>query len=82
MWSFVLETCDNQTSVGNPMILSKLNAYESFGGWYGSLWAIFQPAAHCSFSYSASACFRMGMSGAASFQRVRTCYPSTSSSGW
>jgi transposase len=28
-------------------------------------------AAHCSFAYSALACFRIGMSGSASFQRVR-----------
>jgi hypothetical protein len=27
--------------------------------------------AHCNFAYSALACFRMGMSGSASFQRVR-----------
>ena len=27
--------------------------------------------AYCSFAYSALACFRMGMSGSASFQRVR-----------
>src|ERR1700687_1021862 len=27
--------------------------------------------AHCSFAYSALACFRMGISGSASFQRVR-----------
>jgi hypothetical protein len=26
---------------------------------------------HCSFAYSALACFRMGISGSASFQRVR-----------
>jgi hypothetical protein len=26
---------------------------------------------YCSFAYSALACFRMGMSGSASFQRVR-----------
>ena len=28
-------------------------------------------SSHCSFAYSALACFRMGMSGSASFQRVR-----------
>jgi DNA-binding NarL/FixJ family response regulator len=28
---------------------------------------------HCSFSYSALASFRMGMSASASFQRVRKC---------
>ena len=28
-------------------------------------------AAYCNFVYSALACFRMGMSGSASFQRVR-----------
>jgi hypothetical protein len=28
-------------------------------------------SAHCSFAYSALACLRMGMSGSASFQRVR-----------
>jgi len=29
------------------------------------------PQPHCSFAYSALACFRMGMSGSASFQRLR-----------
>src|ERR1022692_4021304 len=28
-------------------------------------------AAYCNFAYSALACFRMGMSGSASFQRVK-----------
>ncbi len=30
-----------------------------------------RPLAYCSFAYSALACFRMGMSGSASFQKVR-----------
>jgi hypothetical protein len=30
-----------------------------------------RPRLHCSLAYSALACFRMGMSGSASFQRVR-----------
>ena len=29
------------------------------------------PPDYCNFAYSAFACFRMGMSGSASFQRVR-----------
>ena len=32
--------------------------------------------AYCNFAYSLLACFRMGMSGSASFQRVRKSIPS------
>jgi hypothetical protein len=31
------------------------------------------PIFYCNFAYSALACFRMGMSGSASFQRVHAC---------
>ncbi len=42
----------------------------------GQLKGLFSEMGYCSFAYSALACFRMGMSGSASFQRVTAAAPS------
>jgi hypothetical protein len=42
---------------------------QSQRAWPTHAW--FGVSTYCNFAYSALACFRMGMSGSASFQRVR-----------
>src|SRR5439155_895412 len=72
-----IKTCTYQkvlTDEASAMVgeyCSRLCVLEGFYGHSIKIISEADPPNYCSFAYSALACFRMGMSGSASFQRVR-----------